>query len=120
MAMTTETRNFLATNRLTHYYSVLHTTFLGFIAIAAIIHFSTDIHKLMMSLLILSVTAYGVLAGNTALADVKNLGAGTDEELAKTNFGKGIEKRNMGTLQLASGSLIALSGFAEIYTVMLR
>jgi hypothetical protein len=110
-------RNSISMARLGHYYSIMQTCILGFAAITAIIVFSGGGYSAPLAMLVIANTAYGILAGNTALSDVANLIEDLDEESAKTHFGQGLTRRNMPMLRIASTGLIGLTGVASLVAI---
>lgn len=113
-----ETRNSISMARLSHYYSIMQTCILAFAAITAIIVFADGAYSAPLAMLVIANTAYGILAGNTAITDVANLIEDLDDESAKTHFGAGIAQRNMTMLRLASTGLIGLTGLAALVAIL--
>lgn len=79
-----------------HYYVVIGICIFSFDAIAAIR--GRDRENLEAALIIptITITAFGLLAGNTPLGEIKNLVNDLDEEMApNTDFGRAIRNRNI-------------------------
>lgn len=112
-----EQRDFLSMGRITQYGDIMRTTLFAFVAIAAIIELGSGAYSAPLTVLIIATTAYGVLAGGTALDDVINLVDDMDEETAATNFGKALKKRNIPALKLTSSILLGLIGIAELFAL---
>lgn len=113
-----EIRNSISMARLDHYYGIMRTCILGFAAIVAIIVFSDGAYSAPLAMLVIANTAFGILAGNTAITDVANLVKDLDDEAAKTHFGAGIAQRNMTVLRLASAVLVGLTGLAALVAIL--
>ncbi|MRU16253.1 hypothetical protein FDP25_12495 [Roseovarius sp. A21] len=110
-------RNSISMARLGHFYGVMQTCIFAFAAITAIIVFSGGAYSAPLAMLVIANTAYGILAGNTAISDVSNLIRDLDEESAKTHFGQGLTRRNMPMLRVASSGLIGLTGLAALVAI---
>ncbi|TCD14933.1 hypothetical protein [Oricola cellulosilytica] len=115
--MDSQIRSTLSLARQTHYFDVMRTTIFAFVGLAAIIELGPEGYSAPLTMLVISVTAFGILAGSTALEDVRNLIADLDTEMAQTNFGKGIKARNVKALKAISAILIGLIGVAELYAI---
>ncbi|TMV06422.1 hypothetical protein FGK63_14845 [Ruegeria sediminis] len=116
--MTPEMRSTLSIARLTHYFSIVRTTFFLFVAIAAILILGPQEFSLALAMLVVATTAFGILAGNTALEDIENLRADLSPEVADTNYGKGIKSRNMPMFKALSAGLIGLTGLAQLLAIL--
>lgn len=113
-----EIRTKISLARQTHYFQIMATSLLAFVLLAAVIGISDEAPDALLVMLTLAITAYGVLAGNTALDDITNLIADLDEDIAQTtHFGRGIRSRNMSALKMASTGLISLSGLAALTSI---
>ncbi len=111
-------RSEITKGRLDHYYHIMRTTIFAFVAIAAIIGFGAEGISLALIVLVIATTAYGILAGKTALEDVENLRDDMDEEFARTHFARGISARNMKGLILTSNVFLGLIGLAELVAIV--
>ena len=111
-------RSSLSLARQSHYFDVMRTVIFSFVGLAAIIAFAPAGYSASLTMLVVGVTVFGVLAGSTALDDVKNLIDDLDPEMAKSHFGKGIATRNMQALKMISAAVIALIGIAELYEIL--
>lgn len=112
-----QTRSTLSLARQSHYFDIMRTAIFAFVGLAAIIELGPEGYSAPLTMVVIATTAFGVLGGNTALDDVKNLIADLDAEMAETHFGKGIKTRNVGALKTISAILIGLTGVAELYAI---
>lgn len=116
--MDPQLRSQISMNRLDHYYDIMRTSIFAYVAIAAIIGFGPEGLALPLIMLVIAVTAYGVLAGKTALEDVENLRDDMTEEFAQTSFARGLKARNLKGLVLTSNALLCLIGLAELIAIV--
>jgi hypothetical protein len=116
--MTPEHRTTLSLARTSHYYDIMRTTMFVFAAIAAVHHLGAGGYSSGLTMLIIAVTAYGILAGGAALEDMINLRDDMDDATAATTYGRAAKARNLPKLQMASNVLIGLVGFAELMDVL--
>jgi len=116
--MTPTQRDYLAMERTSGYYKIMQTTVWAFVGLAAVIHLGPPGYSAPLITLVVAVTAYGILAGGSALTDMENLGKDMAPETAETNYGKGLLARNLGALKMASTILLALVGLAEIFAIL--
>lgn len=115
--MTPDQRNYLSMCRLTQYYDIMRTTLFVFTGLAAIIEFGPSGYSAPLTVLAITATAYGILGGSTAIADVNNLRDDMDEEAAKTKFGKALKARNVQALNIISAAMVGLIGIAELFAI---
>lgn len=104
--------------RLANYYTVLATTIVTFVAIAAIISVTEVEDPAMFVVLIVTVSIYGILAGHTALQDLKALIKDMEADIKGSAFGAVVSSRNMTALSVTSAALIGLTGLAQIWAVV--
>lgn len=104
--------------RLSNYYTVLATTIIAFVAIAAVITVAEVEHPAMFVVLIVTVSIYGILAGHAALQDLKALIKDMDGDIKDTAFGAAVSARNMAALSAASAGLIGLTGLALVGAII--
>ena len=74
-------------------------------------------HTLALQAIIVAVAIFAVLAGDTALKDISNLGTDMDEETASTAYGKGLQSTPYPVLRAISAILhvaIAVALFLSI------
>lgn len=116
--MDEEFRGPMVRARLEHYYGVLRTTLFAFVGLAAIIAFAPDAPPVVISLLVISVSAFGILAGNSTLDDVKALIEDMDEKMSGSAFGKAVAGRNLRALKAASSLLVGLTGLAQLWAAV--
>lgn len=115
--MSPELHTTLAMNRHAHYYSIMRTTIFTLAALAIGIEVAPDGYSAALTMAVIGAVAYGVLAGNSAMDDLKNLIDDVDEEIAKTNYGAGLAQKPMGMFKMASTSLLILLGLAELLAI---
>lgn len=108
----------LSMARSAHYFDVLRTTFFTFTGLAAIIQLGPNGYSAPLMMLVIATTAYGVLAGGTALDDIINLRADMDPAIAGSTFGRGLAARNLPALKMVSAVLLGLVGLAEVYAIV--
>lgn len=116
--MTPEMRTQISMGRLDHYFGIMRTAVFAFVAIAAVDAFGAGGYSAPLMALVVMVTVYGILAGNTCLDDLDNLRGDLGDEMSATNYGKGILARNVSALKAISSVLIALVGLAELYAIL--
>jgi len=115
--MSPELRTKLLISRTSGYYTIMLTTMFVFTAVAAVIELGGGGYSAPLTCLVIAATAYGVLAGGTALDDMINLRADMDEATAQTNYGKGVAARNIPMLKTISSVLLILIGLAELFAI---
>lgn len=115
--MTPEIRNSIVIARTGDYFNIMRTTFFTFAGLAAVIELGPGGYSAPLTMLVVAATAYGVLAGGTALDDVINLRDDMDDTIAQTAYGKGVSARNIPMLKTISAVLLALIGLAELYAI---
>lgn len=116
--MTPELRQTIVHARTAEYSGIMRTTLFTFLGISAILHFGPNVWSLPLLLLTVTVTAFGILAGGTALDDINNLRADMDPELADTSYGMGVASRDVPKLKLISSILIGLTGLALLLVIL--
>ena len=115
--MTPELRNAIVISRVDNYSAIMRTTIFALTGIAAIIELGPDGYSAPLTMLVITLTAYGILAGGTALDDIINLRDDMDEDMANSSYGKGVSARNIPALKMISTVLLALIGLAELYAI---
>ena len=115
--MTPELRAKIAMGRSADYFGVMRTVLFGFLGVAAVIEFGADGYSAPLTMLVVTLSIYGVLAGGVALDDLNALKADLDEDMLKTNYGKGLTARNVSALKIMSSILVGLTGVAELYAI---
>ena len=115
--MTPELRNNIVLCRIENYSSIMRTSIFAFVGIAAIIEFGPAGFSAPLTMLVIATTAYGILAGTTALDDLISLRDDMDEDMANSAYGKGVNARNIPALKMISTALLALIGAAELYAI---
>lgn len=117
--MTPDQRNYLSMERTTHYFGIMRTTIFTFAGIAALIHLGPDGYSAPLLMLVIATTAYGVLAGGTALDDLIALRDDMDEEMRASHYGKALAARNIPMLKNISAGLVGLIGLAELLAILI-
>lgn len=115
--MTPELRSKITMSRIDQYSGIMRTTIFTQAGLAAIIELGPDGYSAPLTMLVIATTAYGILAGGTALDDVVNLREDMDEDMAQSSYGKGVNARNIPALKLLSAVLLGLVGLAELYAI---
>ena len=115
--MTPETRVQILISRSEQYYAIMRTTMFVFVAIAAIIEFGPGGYSAPLTCLVIAISAYGILAGGTALDDIINLRDDMDEAMAGSAYGAAVKARNIPMLKTVSSVLIGLVGVAELFAL---
>lgn len=115
--MTPELRSGIAIGRSSNYFDIMRTVLFGFVAVAAIIEFGATGYSPPLAMIVVALTAYGVLAGGSALEDLAALRDDIDEETRASSYGQTLTSRNYSALKMISGVLIGLTGLAELYAL---
>ena len=108
----------LVTARSADYFGIMRTTIFGFIAVAAVIEFGGDGFSLPLAVIVIALTAYGVLAGGAALVDIIAIRDDMDEEMTGTAYGSGVKARNIPMLKNISAGLMGLIGVSEFLAIL--
>lgn len=116
--MTPEHRTQIVIARVANYQDIMRTVIFAFAAIAAVIHLGPEGYSAPLMALTVTATAYGIIAGNTALDDIDRLRGDIDEAFAATSYGRGILARNVPALKAISSVLIGLTGLACLYALV--
>lgn len=116
--MTPEIRNAIVLARSENYFGIMRTTLFTQFGIAAVIELGPDGFSLPLAALIIAITAFGILAGGTALDDLIALRGDMDDKMAKTAYGKGVNARNIPALKMISAGLVGLVGLAELVAIL--
>jgi hypothetical protein len=117
--MTPDQRNYLSVSRTNAYYDIMRTTMFSFTGLAAVIHLGPDSYSAPLVTLAVAATAYGILAGGSALDDMIALRDDMDEATANSSYGRAVKGRNLPALKLASGVLLGLVGLAEVFAILI-
>lgn len=115
--MKPELRNPILVARVRDYLDIMRTAIFTLAGLAAIIELGPEGYSAPLTALVITATAYGILAGGTALDDLINLREDMDAETAKSAYGKGVAARNLPALKMTSAGLLALVGLAELYAI---
>ena len=117
--MTPDVRTKLLISRTSGYYTIMLTTMFVLTATAAVIELGDGGYSAPLMCLVIAATAYGVLAGGSALDDMINLREDMDEATASTAYGKGVNARNLPMLKIISSALVGLIGLAELLAILI-
>ena len=117
--MSPEIRQTIVHARTGDYLSIMRTAIFAFAVIAGVLHFGSGTYSAPLMVLTLTVTAYGVLAGGTALDDINNLKSDMTEETKATAYGAGVMERDIPKLKMVSSVLIGLTGLATVLAILL-
>ena len=96
----------------------MRTTMFGFIGVAAVIELSGGGFSLPLLAIAIALTAYGILAGGTALDDIIAIRDDMDDEMAETAYGSGVKARDIPMLKNISAGLMGLIGLATIAAIL--
>ncbi len=117
--MTPELRQSIVKSRSADYNNIMRTTLFSFLGIGAVLHLGNDDYSAPLLVLSLVITAYGVLAGGTALDDINNLKGDMDDDSAATNYGGGVASRDIPMLKNISAGCVALTGLACVLAILI-
>ena len=117
--MSPELRTKILISRVDNYTNVMRTTMFVMLGIGAALYFGAGDYSAPLMVLTLAITAYGILAGGVALDDMIALREDMDEDMAATNYGKGVKARNIPMLKMISTVLIGLVGLAEVLAILI-
>lgn len=116
--MSPELRTKILISRVDNYTNVMRTTMFVMLGIGATLYFGPGDYSAPLMVLTLAITAYGILAGGVALDDMIALREDMDEDMAATNYGRGVKARNIPMLKMISTVLIGLVGLAEVLAIL--
>jgi hypothetical protein len=116
--MTPDHRTKLVISRTSDYVGIMRTTLFGLIAVAAIVHFGPNLFSGPLAMLAITLSAYGILAGGSALDDLINLREDLDAEMSATTYGAGVIARDLPKLKIVSAALIGLTGLVELFAIV--
>lgn len=117
--MTPDHRQSIVRSRTNDYNNIMRTTLFSFLGIGAVLHLGDDSYSAPLLILSIVVTAYGVLAGGTALEDINNLKGDMDDDTTATSYGSGVASRDVLMLKNISAGCIALAGLACVLAVLI-
>jgi hypothetical protein len=117
--MTPEHRTKILLARTSNYYDIMRTTMFVFAVVAAVIHLGPGTYSSGLVMLVIANTAYGVLAGGSALDDMIALRSDMDDDMSATVYGKAIKARNLPGLKMSSSVLVGLVGVAELLEILI-
>lgn len=100
-----------------HLFAVLRTSLFVLAANAGFIHFGPDGYSAPLTMLAVAAGAFGIIAGNVALDDIKALRDDMDDEMKATHMGRALASRNFSALKMISSALIGLTTLAELFAI---
>lgn len=115
--MTPQMRHEIVQGRVRNYNTIMLTVFFTFTGVAAVIELGGGGYSAPLTMIVIAITAYGILAGGTALDDLNALKDDMDDEMGATKYGGVVKSRNINALKMISTVLIALIGLAELYAI---
>ncbi len=116
--MTPQIRHEIVQGRLNNYNTIMLTVFFTFTGAAAVIELGSGAYSAPLTMLVIAITAYGILAGGAALDDLIALREDMDDEMAASAYGKSVLARNVPMLKNISAVLVGLIGLAELYGIV--
>ena len=118
-AMSPELRQTIVHARTAEYSGIMRTVIFAFAVIGAALHFGPGDYSAPLMVLTLTVTAYGVLAGGSALDDIHALKSDMTDDFKATTYGVGVLARDILKLKLASSVMLGLTGLAVVLAISL-
>ena len=101
-----------------HYFSIMRTSIFAEVAVAAIIVLGdTSGHTFALQAIIVGLAIFAVLAGDTALKDIKNLVSDMDDETASSSYGKGAQATPYPALRAISAVVHILIAIALLISI---
>jgi hypothetical protein len=97
----------------------MRTTIFTFLVIGAVLHLGPDAYSAPLLVLTIATTAYGILAGGTALDDLIALRDDMDDVAANSAYGTSLRNRNLPMLKMISATLLGLIGLAELLAILI-
>ncbi|MBT8416121.1 MAG: hypothetical protein HKO05_11020 [Erythrobacter sp.] len=116
--MTEDQRQRILIARTGDYFGVMRTTLFVLLGIGAALHFG-DGYSATLLVLAVAVTAFGILAGGTALDDIIALRDDMPDDMTGTSYGAGVKARNLPALKMVSAVLVGLTGLAAVLAVLI-
>ena len=104
--------------RNTHFNDILRTTLFGQLGIAALIGFGAEGITLLLVVLTIAITVFGIAAGNAALDDINKLRDDMDEATSETAYAKQSMSRNLEMLKMLSTGFLAIIGVTELLAIL--
>lgn len=117
--MTSDQRQSIVHARTADYNNIMRTTLFTFLGIGFALHLGNDDYSAPLLVLSLTITAYGVLAGGTALDDINHLKSDMDEDFAATSYGTGVANRDIEKLKMISAGCVGITGLACVLAVLI-
>ena len=117
--MTPEQRQQIVQSRTADYNNIMRTTLFTFLGIGAFLHLGDGSYSAPLLVLSIVISAYGILAGGTALDDLIALRDDMDEAMSGTNYGGVVGARDIPMLKNISSACIGLTGLACVLSILL-
>ncbi len=117
--MTPEIRQSIVHARSSDYLATMRTVLFAFAVIGGVLHLGSGEYSAPLMVLTLTVTAYGILGGGTALDDLHNLKSDMTDETKATAYGTGVMARDILRLKLISSVLLGLTGLATVMAILI-
>lgn len=117
--MTPDQRQAIVHARTADYNNIMRTTLFAFFGIGAVLHLGDGSYSAPLLVLSIVITAYGVLAGGTALDDLNALKGDLDDETSGTNYGTGVAGRDIAMLKNISTGCVAITGLACVLAILI-
>lgn len=117
--MNSEQRQSIVQSRSSDYNNIMRTTLFTFLGIGFALHIGDDSYSAPLLVLSLTITAYGILAGGTALDDLNALKNDLDDEMASTNYGTLVSNRDIPMLKMISSACVGITGLACVLAILI-
>ncbi len=117
--MTPDQRQAIVHARTADYNNIMRTTLFVFFGIGAALHLGDGSYSAPLLVLSIVITAYGVLAGGTALDDLNALKGDLDDEMSGTTYGTGVANRDILMLKNISAGCVAVTGLACVLAILI-
>ena len=117
--MAPELRQSIVHARTGNYTTIMAVSILAFAIIGGVLHLGDGAYSAPLMVLTLTVTAFGILAGGSALDDLANLQGDMTDDIKATGYGVGVAARDFAKLKMASSVLLGLTGLATVLAILL-
>ncbi len=117
--MTPDQRQAIVHARTADYNNIMRTTLFTFLGIGGVLYLGDGSFSMPLIALAVVTTAFGVLAGGTALDDINALKGDMDEETSNTSYGGGVMARDILLLKMISAGCVSLIGLACVLGILI-
>lgn len=117
--MNSDQRQAIVHARSADYNNIMRTTLFTFLGIGFALHIGDGSYSAPLLVLSLTITAYGILAGGTALDDLNALKADLDDEMGATSYGTLVSNRDIPMLKNISSACVGLTGLACVLGILI-